>query len=548
MATHGPTIPTAIMITAQGRVEVHPAAEDWYQKVVLLRYASQSRQLFCPDCGERLKYYSEVRTPHFQHLKDTQGCTNEERYPDRANRRREKWFRNSLIASFRQAFPPGTRFLADDYLGNHAPYLEVRLPSTGALILHSVTEKPDMQVWERRSMEFEATGLPVLHVFGRGRVKGAIRNAEIGRSRIVIDDGLNADHQDASRPLLVDIAHVAKENFFGMPLLKKDPATLYFFEASESPNAPGVLTILRGLMPSPTDTVYHGVALKVETTGQGTGRLRFSLAHGFYTTDDLEVLVWLRNGWRRRRKKRPTNLPSAAATWKHPLRLRWEQKQEDLVAEQERLQAEQERIRDEAKVLKAQQEQRRAEHLDALGATNERSAELDSQSKEVFRNLLRILLLEGTAVLGGRTFAVPHPEVFSVPPTEWQSAILGFACRAGVPFNDDEAARWLMCRGYAERRDDETVQANMRAFWEGAEAARLVTTIADRWGNLTITPAKVEGSFQWPIKDRAQAKKNPALCIVCAVGEEKPCYRMTDKWRYHDPANRLCLCVNHAGR
>lgn len=545
MATHGPTIPTALMVTTQGRVEVHPAAEDWYQQVETLRYASQRGQLFCPDCGERLKYYSEVRTPHFRHLKDTVGCTDEVRYPDRANRRREKWFRNSLVASFRQVFPPGTSFLADDYLGNHDSHLVVRLPSGSSFILHVITEKPDMQVWERRRTEFEATGLPIVHVFGRGRVKGAVRNAPIGRTGILVDDGLNADHIDSLRPLLVDIAHVAKESFFDLPVLKADPATLYFFEPAESPNNPGLLTIIRGLMPSTEDTVYHGVALKVETTGHGQGRLRFSLRHGFYATDDLDVLIWLRNGWRRRRQKGPHNLLRPSAARKHPLRLRWEQKQADLAAEQDRLRREHVRLQAEAEAQRAQQQKFRAEQLAALRAANKREAELEQQGREVFDNLMRLLPLEGAEVLRGRAFPVSDPAVFTVPLSEWQAALLGYAYRARIPFTEHEAALWLLWRGYAAGRTVQAVQEITKPFWKGTQAAGLLTIGTDRRDDL-ITPITVPGAYRWPVAVKAQVDNTPALCVICAAAGRNPSYRMTDDWRYHDPANRLCLCAQHS--
>jgi len=552
MATHGPTIPTALMVTTEGRVEVYPAAEDWHQKVELLRYASQRRQLFCPDCGERLKYYAEVRTPHFRHLRDVHGCTDEHKYPERAHARRERWFRNSLVSSFRQAMPPGTRFYADPYLGSQVPYMQVELPSGGAFILHVITEKPQMELWDRRKEEFRQAGLPVLHIFGRGRVKRAVELAEVGYSPITIDDGLNADHKDAIRHLLVDYAHTARQNFYDVPTMNAKPGTLYFFEEGATPNDVGELTILRGLLPDPDDTVWHACALKVGMSGQGQDRLRFTLRHGFYVTDDLDVLIWIRDGWRkRRRSKREQAKPiPPSETRLHPLQARWEQKQAEKAAEQERIRAEEaaaeaERLAEEERKQR-EAEKTRLERQAALEALREKNSRELEKVRTTYGQLIPILITEGKQALQGRAVPVPHPEVFQQPADVWQAAIVGFAYRARLDFSDHQAADWLSWRGFSKAGARRSGLANMQAFWTELAKFGFCRTRRDRYGTLWVTPTPSKLAFTWPASTVSGAVKEPALCVLCAAGNEQVKLALTERWRFHDPANGLCLCFDHA--
>lgn len=548
-STHGPTIPTALLKTTTGYVEVFPAAEDWHEQKESLTLASQRGSLFCPECRERLKYIAKARTPHFRHLKDVQGCTNEDKYPDRANIRREKWFRNTLVASFRQALPVGTRIHADDYLGQRRPDMVVELSAGGSFILHVVTDNPNLEVWQQRSKEFEATGLPVVHVFGRSQVPEAIESAAVGQTEVEIADGLLAFQQNVARPLLVDIAHVANRDLYGLPLLVRDPATLYFFQPSKTPDAPGTLTILRGLMPDAADTVYRGVALKVEATGHGRGRLRFSLRHGFYTTDDLEVLTQRRAAFReQRRSGKSPKVAKPSEARKHPLRLRWERSQLKLIAQRERERVEAEERAERERAERAERERLRAEaaarEAERLREERARQAAERQKAKECYETLMRLLPEEGTRVLAGRIIQVPHPEVYTAPPAQWQGAVVGFAFRARTRFTLEQAASWLLWRGFSIDKRRAPAMANMRAFWLALEEAGLVSRRSDRDGvYFMLRPAPQ--AYQWPISATAQPPRTAALCVVCAAGNESVQLALTASRRYHDPDNGLCLCDLH---
>lgn len=496
MALFGPAIPTAVLLSPEGPSEVHPASESWWQNIITLREASQQDRLRCPDCGQRLVFVCEgVPTPHFKHYRDTEGCNESaERDPERHAKRANAWFRHQLVVAFRRVLPEGTAFDCGQYLANRSSEIRVTLPGGKEFTLEVVAQPPDMAQLAARQQPHRVT------VFVGKRVPAAVARAGLGGPTPVrIADGLNADHLAAAMPYRVDIAHAARHAFYNLASLDGEPSTLLFFLPGRTQTEPGTLAILRGLMPNPDVTCWHGTVIKTRLV-EGA-HVRFSLRHGFHTGEDTAVLTYYR---KRQRLQRIHDFPGA-----HPVDRLWLRRKAELDRirrlEQERIAAERQR------------------------------AESFAAAERLYGALLSVLRHEGLDLLQGRALPVPRPELYAVPPIDWQARLLGFVQRAGLVFTVGAAASWLRYRGYVRQYNELAELRNQQAFWQAADRVGLVRYESDE----RIVPLR---PFAWPVAEAGVGEKG--LCIICATVHADRDLHLTDEWRVHDPVHGLCICLD----
>jgi hypothetical protein len=498
MALFGPAIPTAILLSPAGPQEVHPAAEHWWQNIVTLRQASQQDRLRCPDCGQRLVFVCEgVPTPHFKHYRDTDGCNDQtERSPDRQAARANAWLRHQLVVGLRHALPPGTTFECGQYLAGRTSDMTICLPNGTAFLLDVITQPPDLQAFAQKEAD---SPLPIQRIFAGRRVPAAVRRPA---GIIHITDGLNADHLQAAMPMRADVAHAARHAFYNLSQLDHQPQSLLFYLPGRSYGEAGTLAIVRGLLPDPHRPSWHGTLVK--TPLDGRSRLRFSLRHSFFVDDDIAIL---RHHQRRLRGARALrrDFPNT-----HPLDRLWLRHRADLA------------------------EGRRRE-LAREGAQRQ-AAEEAAEAQRRYGLLMSVLRQEGLSLLDAKPIPVPYPDLFSVPPTEWQSRLVGFVHRAGVSFTLGAANGWLRNRRYTRGYREQDELANMQALWQGA--ARLGLVRFDPGGDLVVPVRR----HPWPLQGPADGA--PALCIMCATLELEPNLVLTRHWQVADPTYGICICTN----
>lgn len=491
-------MPTAILLAPEGRREVYPASERWWDKVVELRQASQGNLLRCPECDLRVVYVCEgVPTPYFKHYRDEQGCMDAGEDAGGQERRARAWLRHHLVVAFRLALPAGTRLDCDRYLGNRAPWFTMTLPDASSCVLNVVSQPLDLGEWSKLQAELAGTGLPVFHLFAGRRVPAAVHEAPFGMSKVILSGGLNADHLDAARPYLTDVAHAVRHGFYDLKALEADPRTLFFFEAGRTRDEAATLAILRGLMPEPGATVWHGSVVKVPLVEGSPDRLQLSGRHGFFTRHDIEQVSFCRRRWRTYRVRRPRlGAPGPAETHKHPLRLSWEMKREQLRLEREALP--------------------RQEALD-------------------YARLMAVLKAEGDRLLQGEILPVVEETLYSVGLYEWETALLGYMYRHGAPLSLTDAVAWVRDQGFVDQQNEFLEWENMRAFWVAAADDGLLRRHGD--GRLSAAT-----SFPWPVHGATHpGVPQPAVCVVCAT--VKGDRRRKPRWRVYDPETSTCKCT-----
>lgn len=535
MALIGPSIPAAFLQTTQGKQLVHPASDQWWENLQPLRVASRNGRLTCPDCGQRLVFCCEgLPTPYFKHYRDTEGCLdNAGRSASISERRQSAWLRHQLVVAFRKVLPPGTRMECDEYLANRRSTIPVVLPSGRGFVLEIASHPLELAVLSERRSECQAAGTPLFVIFTSNRAPEVVKHPP-GAASAVSFTGLNADHDAAAQPLVVDIAHVARERFYDLPLLGPDPRTLYFFLPGRTQDDPATLAILRGLMPAPDETVWHGRLLTAPMVGEGRGPVRFSLRHGFYSEEDKAVLRWCRDRFRRRRH-RGARVPARPAEHrKPPLVIKWAEWRAEKQAEvdRQRAEAEAERLRQEeqrqrlAQIQAQQLRERRA----AQQALQEQQAQAKAFRKEAAAKLWAALHEEGLQLLPACPVPVPYPQIYRGDPLEWQSRLVGFAFRAGISFSLDNAVQWLQDKGFVSLYRPDLERTNMHRFWTVLAEAGIVRYASDR----AISPAPVPGAFRWPITLPTEGAGQVAVCFLC--GE------VTPRWKVYDPTCQVCKC------
>lgn len=495
MALFGPAIPTAMLTGPEGPREVYPATEHWWQNIITLREASQQDRLRCPDCGQRLVFVCEgVPTPHFKHYRDTEGCVDRtERSPERQSARANAWLRHQLVVGLRRALPAGTTFDCGQYLAGRTSDMTIRLPDGTAFVLDVISQPPDLKANAEKQA---ASPLPIHRIFVGRRVPAAVRGPA---GAIHIADGLNADHLQAATPLRVDVAHAARHAFYNLSELKDQPQSLLFCLPGRSYGQASTLAIVRGLLPNPNHTSWHGTLLK--TPLDGSTRLRFSLRHGFFIDDDTAILQHYRKRLRAGGAT-TTELPTA-----HPIDRLWLRRRAELAEVRRREQAR----------LNAQRQ----------------AAEEAAEAQRTYGLLMSVLRQEGLGLLGAKPIPVPLPDLYTVSPLEWQARLIGFVHRAGVAFTLGAAMGWLRNRRYVRGCREQDELANMEALWQGAARLGLVRYASDD----QIIPLR---RHTWPLRGPADGR--PALCIMCATISLDPDLALTRDWHVCDPAYGICIC------
>lgn len=533
MALYGPSIPAALLHAGDSAQLVHPASDQWWHNLQQLRLASQTSRLSCPDCGQRLVFVCEkVPTPYFRHYRDEADCVEEQ--GGTAERRAQGWLRHQLVVAFRRALPPGTSLECDEYLANRSPSMTVGLPQGARLVLELISESQELAPFLARQAECRAARTPLLTVFVGRRIPAAVAEAARllghGGMAAVTVTGLNADHDAAARAYRVDMAHAAADGFYGLPLLAGAPRTLLFFAAAPHREADSHLLLLRGLLPNPALTAWHGRVIKV---AMAPGQLGASLRHGLYTAEDVTVLQQMRRlfGRQRRGIKR-----AGQGSYVHPLTRRWEAKRSLLEAEQARRAAEEAEAHRRVEDVRRQVAEHQAREEEALrrarAAEEERRQRAAQRRQQARSTIARLLVAEGTALLGEEPVPVPYPQPFAASPWVWQAAFLGFAYRAGLPFTTDDCLNWL--RGDFPWVLEEKLLP--KESWQATQSVRVFLTGAEERGLL----ARVDRLYhpgQWPWPTRERTPGTAAFCLLC--GEE------TEHWFDYDPASGYCRCTRH---
>lgn len=522
MALIGPAIPIALLLTADGQQVVHPASDRWWEKVPLLRQASQTDRLRCPDCGARVVLVSEsVPAPFFKHYRDLHGCI-DQGGTDGGGRRARAWLRHQLVVALRQMLPEGAAIECDDFLTGRQRSVRIRTATGRGALIEIVTDPPDLAARERRREAYQATGLPLFYLFASDRVPAEVQAAEAGTQIVTIHGALNADMIQSLRNDLVDIVHAVHSQTYGLERLEAYPGTLFYFLPGRRQMDGGSLVILRGLLPHAEETKWSGVALRAPMTGE-QGGARFSPRHGFYTQADLALLCHYRDHFRHRRRRGQRVDPMGpAASRIHPLSTAWLQKVEWM--DQKRRKQEAERARLEA------------ERVEAERTEKERLAARRREVEEDYQRLLEVLRSEGEQLLGGRLLPF-QTDLYEGPALRWQSLLVGFVHRAGVSFDIGSAAGWLRSQGLVRRQDDRAELANMLLFWQAAGERRLVNYNAENW----IVPVR---KYAWPVVAGVhRTPMRPAVCIMCATIHREQRRERAEAWKVFDPVHQLCKCV-----
>lgn len=534
MALYGPSIPAALLHAGDSTQLVHPASDQWWHNLQQLRLASQTSRLSCPDCGQRLVFVCEkVPTPYFRHYRDEAECAEEQ--GGASERRAQGWLRHQLVVALRRALPPGTRLDCDEYLANRSPSITVGLPKGARLVLEMITESQELAPFLARQAECRAAGTPLLAVFVGRRIPAAVAEAArvLGHGGVasVKVTGLNADHDAAAAAYRVDMAHAAADGFYALPLLAGAPRSLLFFAQAPQREAESHLLLLRGLLPDPGQTAWHGRVIKV---AMASGQLGVSRQHGLYAAADVAVLQQMRRLFARQRRGVRRATPGSRI---HPLDRRWAAKRDLLSAEQARRAAAEAEERRQVEAIRrqvAEHQAREEESLRQARAAEEERRQGEANRRQAARTTIaRLLVAEGTALLGAEPVPVPYPQPFAAPPLRWQAAFLGFAYRAGLPFTADDCLNWL--RGdfpwVVEQKllPAESWQAtqSVRAFLAGAEERGLLAKV-----NRCYHP----GQWTWP-EARGTTPGTTAFCLLC--GKE------ASTWVDYDPASGYCRCAQH---
>ncbi|MDF2628879.1 MAG: hypothetical protein K0R39_2710 [Symbiobacteriaceae bacterium] len=499
MALFGPAIPTAILLSPEGQQEVYPATEHWWQNIITLRTASQQDRLRCPDCGQRLVFVCEgVPTPHFKHYRDTDGCLVRLEHDEaRKAGKSSAWLRHQLVVGLRQALPAGTTVDCGQYLAGRTSDMTIRLPDATAFVLDVISQPPDLKAYAEKEA---ASPLPIQRIFVGRRVPAAVR----GPAGVIhIGGGLNADHLQAALPLRVDSAHAARHAFYNLRAVADQPQSLLFYLPGRTYRQAGTLAILRGMLPDPDQTRWHGTLIKLPL--DGASRLRYSRRHGFFIDDDIAVLKHYRQRLRGQRVAQ-AEFPAA-----HPVDRLW--------------------LRQRAALAEA----RRREQ--ARAGAERHAAEEAAEAQRRYGVLMSVLRGEGLALLNNSPLPIPYPDRYTVQPLEWQARLVGFVHRAGVSFTLEAAVGWLRNRRYTRGYSVECELANMQAFWQGA--ARLGLVRLEPKDDLVIPLRR----HAWPVRSPATASE-PALCIMCATIALDPDLSLTRQWHLFDPATGLCICTD----
>lgn len=534
IALYGPAIPTAFLNQPNCAPQVvHPAADRWWHNLKELRLASQAGRLSCPDCGQRLVFVCEkVPTPYFRHYRDEQDCVAESSAA-RYERRAQGWVRHQLVVAFRSVLPEGTRLACDEYLANRSPAMTVHLAGGRSCTLEVVTEPQELAPFMQR----QATG-SWLPIFVGRRIPPAVleaaRGMADGQVTGVVLAGLNADHVAAIQPLRVDMAHAAAGQFYDLPLLAGEPGSLLFFQPGPRREDVSHLLVVRGLMPHPTETAWHGCLVKGPMV---PGAVSFSARHGFHTPVDVAVLVQMRDLFRRRRRGRQPGARADAAACMHPLRRAWQTKAALMEQAERRRKAEEAAERERVEAVRreiADHQAREARRLEEARAEAERRRLADAQWRERARDRLwERLQQEGAALLEREAVPVPHPDAFAVPPLVWQGAFLAFAARAGLPFTQDHCLDWLRGRfaWVVEQpplpRESWHATVSVRSFLEDAVRRQLL----DRRGS-QMRPVEL-----WPWPAGQTAGMPAAICLLCGA--------VVNYYDAYDPETGFCRCTAH---